>query len=419
MGVAFVRGLQGDDPNHLKAAATAKHFAVHSGPEALRHSFNAEASPKDLNETYLPAFHALVDAGVETVMCAYNRTNGEPMCGSQALLVDTLRGAWGFKGHVVSDCGAVSDIDRFHKVTASPAESAAMALKHGTDLACTSYRPLKEAAEKGLITEADVNTALTHILRTRFRLGLFDPPDRDPYKNLGDSVIASPEHRALAREAAVKSMVLLKNANHTLPLRKDLRKVYVTGPLAMDTQVMIGNYYGVSDDVATVLEGIAGKVSSATSVLYEPGARLDRPNANPINPPGTARDADVTIAVMGISGLLEGEEGDAIASTANGDRPDLNLPANQLEFLQALRKTARRWSSSCLAAVRSRCRKYTTSPMPSCSPGIPAKKVVAPWPMSCLAMGCRRGGYRSRSRDRWSSCRRTRTTRWPAVRIAS
>jgi beta-glucosidase len=341
LGVAFVKGLQGDDPNHLKAAATAKHFAVHSGPEAQRHSFNAVASPKDLTETYLPAFHALVDAGVETVMCAYNRTNGEPMCGSKTLLVDTLRGAWGFKGHVVSDCGAINDIDRGHKVTASAAESAALALKSGTDLACTSYRPLKEAAEKGLVQESDIDTALTHILRTRFRLGLLDPPDRDPYATLGEQVIASPEHRALAREAAVKSMVLLKNANRLLPLRKDLRKVYVTGPLAADAQVMIGNYFGVNDDISTVLEGVSGKVSAATSVLYDPGSRLDRPNANPIAPPGTARDADVTIAVMGISGLLEGEEGDAIASTANGDRPDLNLPANQLEFLRALRKTAK------------------------------------------------------------------------------
>jgi beta-glucosidase len=341
MGIAFVKGLQGNDPNHLKAAATAKHFAVHSGPEAQRHSFEAVVSAKDLNETYLPAFHALVDAGVETVMCAYNRTNGEPMCGSKTLLVDTLRGEWKFQGHVVSDCGAVNDIDRFHKVTASPAESAAMTLKAGTDLACTSYRALKEASDRGLVQEADIDRALTHILRTRFRLGLLDPPDRDPYAKLGDDVIASPQHRALAREAAVKSMVLLKNANHLLPLRKDLRKVYVTGPLAADAQVMIGNYFGLNEDIATVLEGIAGKVSSATSVLYDPGSRLDVANANPINPPGNARDADVTIAVMGISGLLEGEEGDAIASTAQGDRPDLNLPANQMEFLRVLRKTAK------------------------------------------------------------------------------
>jgi beta-glucosidase len=341
MGVAFVKGLQGDDPQMLKAAACAKHFAVHSGPESQRHSFNAVASPKDLNETYLPAFHALVDAGVETVMCAYNRTNGEPCCGSKALLVDTLRGAWGFKGHVVSDCGAISDIDRGHKVTASSAESAALAIKTGTDLACTSYRPLKDAVDQGLVREADIDAALTHVLRTRFRLGLLDPPDRNPYANIAENVIASPEHRALAREAAVKSLVLLKNSDHLLPLRKNLRKVFITGPLAADAQVMLANYYGVNEDVATVLEGIAGKVSAATSVLYEPGCLLDRPNANPISPPGSARDADVTIAVMGISGLLEGEEGEAIASPGQGDRLDLNLPPNQLEFLRALRKTAK------------------------------------------------------------------------------
>ncbi len=342
MGVAFVKGLQGDDPNVLKAAACAKHFAVHSGPESQRHSFNAVASAKDLNETYLPAFHALVDAGVETVMCAYNRTNGAPCCGSKALLVDTLRGEWGFKGHVVSDCGAISDIDRFHKVTSSSAESAAMAIKTGTDLACTSYAPLKDAVSQGLVTEADIDTALTHVLRTRFRLGLLDPPERSPFAGIGESDIASPEHRGLAREAAVKSMVLLKNADHLLPLKKELRKVFVTGPLAADAQVMLANYYGVNENVATVLEGIAGKVSAATSVLYEPGCLLDRPNVNPIRPPGTARDADVTIAVMGISGLLEGEEGEAIASTGGGDRLDLNLPANQLEFLRARRTTAKK-----------------------------------------------------------------------------
>ncbi len=342
MGVAFVKGLQGDDPNVLKAAACAKHFAVHSGPESQRHSFNAVASAKDLNETYLPAFHALVDAGVETVMCAYNRTNGAPCCGSKALLVDTLRGEWGFKGHVVSDCGAISDIDRFHKVTGSSAESAAMAIKTGTDLACTSYAPLKDAVSQGLVTEADIDTALTHVLRTRFRLGLLDPPERSPFAGIGETEIASPEHRALAREAAVKSVVLLKNTDHLLPLKKELRKVFVTGPLAADAQVMLANYYGVNENVATVLEGIAGKVSAATSVLYEPGCLLDRPNVNPIRPPGTARDADVTIAVMGISGLLEGEEGEAIASTGGGDRLDLNLPANQLEFLRALRTTAKK-----------------------------------------------------------------------------
>jgi beta-glucosidase len=342
MGVAFVKGLQGDDPTLLKAAATAKHFAVHSGPESQRHSFNAEASAKDLNETYLPAFHALVDAGVETVMCAYNRTNGAPMCGNTPLLVDTLRGAWGFKGHVVSDCGAVGDIDKGHKVTTSPAESAALALKTGTDIACTSYAPLKDAVAQGFVKESDLDTALTHVLRTRFRLGLLDPPERSPYAGLGPEVIGSREHRALAREAAVKSLVLLKNKDGLLPLKKDLRKVFVTGPLAADAQVMLANYYGVNEDVATVLEGITGKVSPATSVLYEPGSLLVWPNVNPIRPPGSARDADVTIAVMGISGLLEGEEGDAIASTGGADRLDLNLPANQMEFLRALRTTAKK-----------------------------------------------------------------------------
>ncbi len=343
MGVAFVEGLQGHDPRYLKAAACAKHFAVHSGPEGLRHRFDAVASPRDLNETYLPAFQALVRAGVEVVMCAYNRTNGEPCCGSKTLLQDTLRGAWGFQGHVVSDCGAVDDLHTGHEVTRDRAESAAVTLKSGTDLACTDYGALKQSLERGLVTEADLDRALAHVLRTRFRLGFFDPEERNPYARIPESVIGSPEHRALAREAAVESLVLLKNAGDLLPLRKDLRMVYVTGPLATDAQVMLGNYYGVNEDVATVLEGIVGKVSPATKVDFRQGVLLDRPNANPMDWfSGSAREADVTIAVMGISNLIEGEEGASIASPNKGDRLDIGLPANQVEFLRKVRTGARK-----------------------------------------------------------------------------
>jgi len=343
MGVAFVEGLQGKDPRYLKAAACAKHFAVHSGPEGLRHSFDAEASPRDLNETYLPAFEALVKAGVEVVMCAYNRTNGEPCCGSKTLLQDTLRGAWGFQGHVVSDCGAVDDLHGGHKVTRDRAESAAVTLKSGTDLACTDYGALKQSLERGLVTEADVDRALARVLRTRFRLGSFDPEERNPYSRIPESVIASAEHRGLAGEAAVKSLVLLKNRDGLLPLRKDLKMVYVTGPLAADAEVMLGNYHGVNEDVATVLEGVVGKVSAATKVDYRQGVLLDRPNVNPADWfSGSAREADVTIAVMGISNLIEGEEGASIASPNKGDRIDIGLPANQLEFLRKIRTSARK-----------------------------------------------------------------------------
>ena len=343
MGVAFVLGLQGHDPRYLKAAACAKHFAVHSGPEGLRHSFDAVASPKDLNETYLPAFKALVGAGVEVVMCAYNRTNGEPCCSSPTLLQQTLRGAWGFKGHVVSDCGAVDDLHSGHKVTKDGAESAAATLKGGTDLACTSYGALTQSLERGLVTEADVDRALTRVLRTRFRLGFFDPEDRNPYAGIPESVIGSAEHRALAREAAVKSLVVLKNEGSLLPLRKDLKMVYVTGPLAADAQVMLGNYYGVNEDVSTILEGVVGKVSAVTKVDFGQGTLLDRPNANTADwSSGSAREADVTIAVMGISNLLEGEEGASIASPTKGDRLDLGLPENQMEYLRKMRASARK-----------------------------------------------------------------------------
>ena len=343
MGEAFVRGLQGNDPRYLKAAACAKHFAVHSGPEGLRHSFDAVASAKDLNETYLPAFKALVGAGVEVVMCAYNRTNGEPCCSSKTLLEDTLRGAWGFKGHVVSDCGAVDDLHTGHKVTKDGAESAAATLKGGTDLACTNYGALSQSLERGLVTEADIDRAVTRVMRTRFKLGFFDPEVLNPYARIPESVIGSAEHRALAREAAVKSLVLLKNEGGLLPLRKDLKMVYVTGPLAADAQVMLGNYYGVNEDVSTVVEGVVGKVSAGTKVDFRQGTLLDRPNANAADwSSGSAREADVTIAVMGISNLLEGEEGASIASPTKGDRLDLGLPENQVEYLRKIRTSARK-----------------------------------------------------------------------------
>ncbi|MCG6926667.1 MAG: glycoside hydrolase family 3 C-terminal domain-containing protein [Acidobacteria bacterium] len=343
MGSAYVRGLQGDDDRYLKAAACAKHYAVHSGPEGLRHGFDAIATPKDLHETYLPAFEALVDAGVEIVMCAYNRTNGDPCCGSDFLLQETLRDSWGFDGHVVSDCGAVNDLHQGHKVTKDAAESAAVTLKAGTDLACTSYAALHEAFERHLVTEADLDRALSRVLRTRFRLGLFDPESMVPWSSVPDTVIGSDAHRQLSREAAVKSMVLLKNQDGLLPLSKDLRMVYVTGPLAADAQVMIGNYYGLNEDIATVLEGVMGKVSAATKVDFRQGALLDRANVNPADWfSGSAREADVTIAVVGVSNLLEGEEGASIASPDKGDRFDISLPENQVAFVKKMGENAKK-----------------------------------------------------------------------------
>jgi beta-glucosidase len=339
LGVAFVKGMQGNDPHYLKVAACAKHFAVHSGPERLRHEFNAIASPKDLWETYLPAFHALVDAGVEAVMCAYNRTNGEACCGNTYLLQDVLRKQWGFKGHIVSDCGALDDIYQGHKLVKTEAEAAALALQRGVDLNCgNTYLSLPDAVKQGLTTEKQIDSSLFYLLRTRFRLGLFDPEDLNPYNRIPGSVINSPEHRELARTVAERSIVLLKN-DGVLPLRNDLKKYFVTGPNASSIEALIGNYYGVNNRFVTVLEGIAAAVKPGSQVSYRQGILLDRNNVNPVDwATGEARESDATIAVLGITGLLEGEEGEAIASPSYGDRLDYNLPKNQLDFLRTLKR---------------------------------------------------------------------------------
>jgi beta-glucosidase len=337
LGAAFVKGLQGNDPVYLKAAACAKHYAVHSGPERLRHEFNAIASAKDLHETYLPAFHALVDAGVEAVMCAYNRTNDEPCCSSNTLLVDILRNQWGFKGHIVSDCGAVGDLYTGHKVVATEAEAAALAVKAGVSLDCgREYQALLEAVKQGLITEEEIDKELAILLRTRFRLGMFDPKGRNPYDRITPDVINSEEHRQLAREAALKSIVLLKN-NGVLPLRNDLANYFITGPNAASVEALIGNYYGVNPEMVTILEGIAAAIEPGSQLQYRHGILLDRPNANPIDwTTGNTKIADANFVVLGITGLLEGEEGAAIASPHFGDRLDYNLPQNQIDFLRKI-----------------------------------------------------------------------------------
>lgn len=339
IGVAYVRGLQGDHPRYLKAAATAKHYAVHSGPEGERHTFNAEPSAKDFWETYLPAFEALVkEARVEIVMCAYNRLYGAPCCGSTLLMQDILRERWGFKGHVTSDCWALVDFHAFHKVTSSPEESAALAYNSGVNVNCGSVSPaLKGALAQGLITEATLDEALATLMATRFRLGLFDPKEMVPFNTIGPEVINSQAHRNLAREAAVKSVVLLKN-NQVLPLRKDIRRLFVLGPNAADADVLLGNYFGISPNLNTVLEGIAGKVDPGTYVEYKHAFLLDRENINTVDwSTGEAHGNDAIIVVMGLSGLLEGEEGESLASPTMSDRFDIGLPANQINYLRKLR----------------------------------------------------------------------------------
>ncbi len=339
LGSAFVKGIQGDHPEYLKAAACAKHYVVHSGPEALRHEFNAQASPKDMYETYLPAFKSLVDAGVEGVMCAYNRTNDLPCCGSKPLLVDILREDWGFDGYIVSDCWALADIHTTHNYTDTPVESAALAINNTVNLNCgDNYPHLTEAVKQGLVEEATIDSALKTLLKIRFRLGQFDPPEMNPYSDISPDVINSQEHRELAREAAQKSMVLLKNQNDLLPLDKDEDFIFVTGPNAADQDLLLGNYSGLSGNMATILEGIVEKTKPGNKIQYRKGALLDRQNINPIDwSTGIAAEADVTVAVMGITPLLEGEEGASIASPHKGDRKDIGLPQNQIDYIKKLK----------------------------------------------------------------------------------
>lgn len=340
LGVAFVNGLQGDNPDYLKTAACAKHFAVHSGPEKLRHEFNAVASPKDMYETYLPAFEALVNAGVESVMCAYNRTNGEPCCASNYLLTEVLFNKWGFKGHVVSDCWALVDFysDIGHGTVSNVVEAAALALKSGINVNCgNTYTALVEAVQKGFVDESLIDKRLKPLLKTRFKLGMFDPQDLNPYNSIPYDVVDSEENRALAREAAARSVVLLKN-NGILPLKNDLNRYYVVGPNSASIDALLGNYFGVNSNIITFLEGITSAVAPGSQVQYSPGTTLDRKNVNPVDwSTGEAAESDVTIIGMGLTRHIEGEEGESISSPYFGDRLDYNIPENQLEYLRKIK----------------------------------------------------------------------------------
>ncbi|MEI6276559.1 MAG: glycoside hydrolase family 3 N-terminal domain-containing protein [Prolixibacteraceae bacterium] len=341
IGTAFVKGMQGDDPKYLKTSACAKHFAVHSGPEGLRHEFNAVVSDKDLYETYLPAFKALVDANVESVMCAYNRTDDEPCCGSNRLLTRILRNDWGFKGHVVSDCGALANIHGDHHFTATAEQTVALAIQNQVNLNCgDTYKAIPSAVKQGLITEKEVDKVLHGLLKTRFKLGMFDPESANPYNKIGSEVVHSEAHKQLARKVAQKSVVLLKN-NGVLPMAKDCPSVFVTGPMAGNIDVLISNYYGISDDMSTILEGIAGKIADGSKIGYRYGILPDRENLNPMDwSTGMAGEAEVTVAVLGVSPLNEGEEGEAIASSDKGDRLDTRLPESQLNYLRKLKIAA-------------------------------------------------------------------------------
>ena len=282
MGVVFVQGLQGEDPTYLKLVATPKHFAVHSGPESVRHHFDARIGERDLRETYLPAFEACVkEGGAVSVMGAYNRVNGEPACASPTLLQKILREEWGFggpdglDGYVVSDCWAIIDIYAHHKVVDTPEEAAALAVTNGCELNCGStYPALVAAVEQGLISEEAIDLAVRRLFTARFRLGMFDPPEQVPYAQIPYEVVDSPQHRALALQAARESMVLLKNEDNLLPLPRDLASLAVVGPNADHLSVLVGNYSGTPAEAITPLEGIRRKLSPSTRLYYAQGCGL-------------------------------------------------------------------------------------------------------------------------------------------------
>jgi beta-glucosidase len=339
MAAQFVRGLQGDHPRYLKTAACAKHYAVHSGPEKERHTFNAIVSKRELYDTYLPAFKKLVtEAKVEAVMGAYNRTLDEPCCGSRLLLEEILRGEWKFTGHVVSDCGALSDFHRSHKVTQNAAETIALALKHGCDLGCDQvFDEIPAAIEQGLISEKDLDRALERTLGTRFRLGMFDDDSQVPYAAIPLEVVACEAHRQLAYRAAAESVVLLKNKDHLLPLKSSTRKIMVTGPTATSLETLLGNYYGLNSQMVTLLEGIAGRLPEGMGMEYHPGTLLKQPaEIQKSWAPAMAQSAEVTLVCAGLSPLMEGEEGESLLTPENGDRSDIGLPKVQADYIKEL-----------------------------------------------------------------------------------
>ena len=342
LGRAFVRGLQGKGDT-LKAAACAKHFAAHSGPEALRHGFDAQVSEKDLEETYLPAFRALVDEGVEAVMGAYNRTNGEPCCAS-TYLMKKLREEWGFRGHFVSDCWAIRDFHENHGVTADPTESVQLALKSGCDLNCgCTYRHVLRALEYGMISEEEITRSAVRLFTTRFLLGVLGEEGSE-YDSIPYDRIECPEHLETAHKAALRSCVLLKN-DGLLPLDTETcGTIGVIGPNADSRAALIGNYHGTASRYVTVLEGIQDHVGDKCRVLYSEGCALCTDRVEPLAQPNdrlaeaiaVAKASDTVILVLGLNETLEGEEGDTGNSYNSGDKADLLLPEPQRILLSSV-----------------------------------------------------------------------------------
>ncbi|HUX56374.1 MAG TPA: glycoside hydrolase family 3 C-terminal domain-containing protein [Bacteroidales bacterium] len=346
IGVQFIKGLQGDDPKYFKTIATVKHFAVHSGPEPERHSFDAMTDERDFRETYLPQFEMGIKEGkAYSVMCAYNRYNGETCCGSDALLNGILRLEWGFDGYIVSDCGAIRDIYNGHRVVATPAEAAALAVRSGTDLECSNvYRNLKDAVDKNLITEEEIDVALKRLFTARFRLGMFDPPELVEFSKIPYSVLDSEKNKELAKETALKSIVLLKNENNLLPLKKRIGTVAVIGPNSDQSFVLLGNYNGIPSDPITPLRGIKEELAGISEVLYAQGCNwvAGMPEQKPADELKAealevAKKADVVIMCMGITPRLEGEEMKvSVDGFIGGDRTRIDLPDVQLDLIKAI-----------------------------------------------------------------------------------
>lgn len=344
LAVPFIQGLQGTG-EYMKTAACAKHFAVHSGPEAKRHFFNAEASKKDMEETYLPAFEACVKEGkVEAVMGAYNRTNGEPCCASEELMKYYLREKWGFQGHYVSDCWAIRDFHENHKVTERPEESVKKALEAGCDLNCgCTYEKILNAYREGIIDEKYITESCVRLFTTRFLLGMFDKTEYDEISYLE---VEKEEHLKLAEKAASESLVLLKN-DGTLPLKQqNIHTIGVIGPNANSRNSLIGNYHGTSSEYVTVLEGLKQTVGENIRVLYSEGCHLWKDTIEHLAAPGepdrlaeaqtVAEYSDVIVLVVGLDETLEGEEGDTGNSDASGDKKDLEFPASQQKLMDKI-----------------------------------------------------------------------------------
>ena len=351
MGSAIVRGLEGDHPHYLKAVACAKHYAVHSGPEHNRHSFDARPSLFDLWDTYLPAFRELITrTKVHGVMCAYNRLDGQPCCGNDPLLVDILRNQWKFDGYVTSDCWAVSDFAQYHRTHPNDIVAASDAILAGTDLECGNlYQLLEQGVQKGLHSEKDINVSVTRLMTILFKLGMFDSPEQNPYASIGRDVIECDAHKQHAYHMAQESMVLLKNEKNTLPLNDDkIKKIALIGPNADNGHTQLANYYGTPSRTITTYESLRQRYGDRMKINYIKGVDIvkkldDAPTFAKIA--AEAGKNDVIIFVGGISADYEGEAGDAGAAGyggfASGDRTTMALPPVQTELLKELRKTGR------------------------------------------------------------------------------